>query len=251
MEPALIISTLVAGVLTFLAPCTLPLLPAYLGYISGLTHKEITDPTPGNGVRVRIFKHAFAFMLGFTLVFVLFGILAGYAGHVLAPLRGVLTQVGGVVILVFGVFLLGALNVSFLVRERRFVLPERFRRGTPVTSLFLGSAFAFGWTPCIGPILGTVLFFAGNTSTVAAGALLLLIFSIGFAIPFMTLALLVERAGEYVTRAAPYLKGISILGGIALIMIGLRLLIGDSVLTDWFFNLFRYLDIEEHLLPYL
>lgn len=251
MEPFLIISAFVAGALTFLAPCTLPLLPAYLGYISGLTHHELMEPTPGNGIRARIFKHAFAFMLGFTGIFVTFGILAGFAGNILAPLKGTLTVAGGAVVCIFGLFLLGVFNLPFLVRERRLILPERLRRGTPATSLLLGAAFAFGWTPCIGPILGTVLFLASSTETVAAGALLLLVFSIGFAIPFMALALVIERAGEYVTRIAPYLRAVSIVGGVALLLLGARLMFGDTVLTNWFFSLFEYLNIEDLLLPYL
>lgn len=251
MEPLLIISTFIAGVLTFLAPCTLPLLPAYLGYISGLTHHELVAPTPGNGIRARIFKHAFAFSAGFTAVFVTFGILAGLAGGILAPVKSILTVVGGGIVFAFGLFLLGAFNLAFLTRERRFTLPERLRRGTPATSLLLGAAFAFGWTPCIGPILGTVLFFAGTTETVTTGALLLLVFSIGFALPFMLLAFAVERAGEYVMRIAPYLRVISVIGGIALLVLGTRLMFGDTMLTNWFFSLFEYLDIEDLLLPYL
>ena len=251
MEPFLILSTFLAGVLTFLAPCTLPLLPAYLGYISGLTHHEVTKGTAGTEIRRRIFKHAFAFVFGFTLIFVTFGMLAGLAGSVLASVRGPLTMIGGAVVFVFGLFMLGAYKIPFLTRERRMTLPTTFKRGTPVTSFLLGSAFAFGWTPCIGPILGTVLYFASATETWATGALLLLVFSLGFALPFMLVALLVERAGEYVERATPYLRIVSIIGGIALIMIGIQLMFGDTVLTSWFFKLFEPLDIESLLVPYL
>jgi cytochrome c-type biogenesis protein len=250
-EPFLFVSTFVAGMLTFLAPCTLPILPAYLGYISGLTHKEITDPAPGNGVRVRVFKHAFAFVFGFTFVFVTFGLLAGFAGSLLSPVRGALTILGGGIVFVFGLFLLGLFRMPFLTRELRFVLPARFARGTPGTSLLLGSAFAFGWTPCIGPILGTVLYFASATETLATGAMLLLVFSIGFALPFMLLAFVIERAGEYVTRAAPYLRAISIIGGVALLVLGTRLMVGDTIVSDWFFRLFDHINVEDFLIPYL
>jgi cytochrome c-type biogenesis protein len=250
-DPFLFISTFIAGVLTFLAPCTLPLLPAYLGYISGLTHKELTDPLPGNGVRVRVFKHAFAFVFGFTLVFVTFGLLAGFAGGMLAPVRSVLTVAGGAIVFIFGLFLLGVFKLQYLTRERRLTLPERFRRGTPATSFLLGSAFAFGWTPCIGPILGTVLYFASATETLTTGAALLFVFSVGFALPFMLLALVIERAGEYVTRAAPYLRAVSIVGGVVLLILGTHLMFGDTVVSEWFFRLFEYVNIEDALIPYL
>lgn len=251
MDPLLIGSAFVAGLLMFLAPCTLPILPGYLGFISGLTHAEMADPTPGNGVRRRLFKHAFAFVLGFTGVFVSFGLLAGYAGSLLTPVRSTLTIVGGAIIFLFGLFLIGVFRIPILVKERRITLPAVLRKGTPVASFLLGASFAFGWTPCIGPILGTVLFFAGNSETVTAGALLLLVFSIGYALPFMLLALAVERVGEYITRITPFLRALSFVGGVVLLIIGLRLMCGGSVLTDWFYNLLTHFNIEDRLYPYL
>lgn len=253
MEPlslTLILSTFLAGVLMFLAPCTLPLLPAYLGFLSGVTQVHVRDGvTPSD--RVRILQNALMFVLGFTAVFTLFGMLAGVAGALLAPLRHVLVPLGGTVIIVFGLFMIGALKLDVLMKERRLRLPAIFTLGTPLSALLLGAAFAFGWTPCVGPILGTVLFYASSADTLLAGALLLTVFSLGFAVPFLLLALLISQSTRIVEIALPALRIVSILGGIILILLGLNLVLGDTMLTQWFFRLFDGLDFEDVLLRYL
>lgn len=250
LTPLFFLSTFFAGVLMFLAPCTLPLIPAYLGFISGVTHKELQDMAP-HSLRRMVLKNALMFVLGFTIVFMVLGILAGVAGALLAPFRDTLTLAGGVVIVFFGLFMLGVFNVSFLTRERRIRMPHLFTLGTSASSLLLGAAFAFGWTPCIGPVLGTVLFFAGSTETLLTGAFLLALFSLGFAVPFLGIALAIGQATRLVERAAPYLRAVSVIGGIVLVILGVTLLIGSTPLTEWFFRLFDYLDFEEALLRYL
>jgi len=250
IEPALLVPTFIAGVLTFLAPCTLPLLPAYLGFISGATEHELRAARD-RYARARVLAHALLFVLGFSTIFITFGALAGALGAVLAPARAALEVAGGMLILVFGLFLLGALNLPVLAATRRVRMPAALSVGTPTSSLLLGGAFALGWTPCIGPILGTVLFVAGSTETLGSGVLLLIIFSLGFAIPFVLLALLIGHAALLVERATPYLNIVSKLGGFVLVMLGLSTILGDTMLTRWFFELFRFLDFEDTLLPYL
>lgn len=250
ITPVFLFSVFFAGIVMFLAPCTLPLLPAYLGFISGVTHKEVAEGVSPMARR-KVFKNALMFVCGFTAVFVFFGILAGVAGTVLGPVREWLTLVGGVLIILFGLFMIGILKLSFFSRTHRVTLPPALTVGTPVSSFLLGSAFAFGWTPCIGPLLGTVLFAAGSLETLLSGALLLLVFSLGFAVPFLLLAFLIGQATRVIEKLAPFLRIVSILGGVVLVLLGLALIFGNSPLTDWFFRLFDYFDFEEALLPYL
>lgn len=244
------VSAFVAGLLMFLAPCTLPLLPAYLGFISGITHKELANGV-SRRARRQVLLNALMFVLGFTAVFMALGLLAGVAGTLLAPVRQWLAIIGGVLIIVFGLFMLGVLKFSFFARERRPRLPPALTLGTPASSLLLGAAFAFGWTPCIGPILGTVLFFAGSTETIMTGAFLLMVFSLGFAVPFLLLALLMSQATRLVGKVVPYLRAMSMVGGAVLVIIGVSLVFGDTLLTEWFFRLFDHLDFGEALMRYL
>jgi cytochrome c-type biogenesis protein len=243
--------TYLAGVLIFLAPCTLPMIPAYLGFISGLTYEEMHHKEMGKTARRRVLINAFSFISGFSFVFVLFGLLAGVAGSVLSPLRDILVPLGGVIVLAFGLFLLGVFNLPILAKERRFTVPRFFALGSPVGSLLLGAAFAFGWTPCIGPVYGTVLFFAGSTETLHLGALLLFVFSAGFATPLLLLALMISQATRLVQKATPYLHAISMIGGGILVILGIHILLGDTFISSWFFKLLGYVNIEEALMPYL
>ncbi len=251
IEPLLYVSTFVAGILMFLAPCTLPLLPAYLGFISGVTERELAE-LHGNGIARRsILKNALLFVIGFSTIFIFFGTLAGFAGAALVPVRNVLEILGGILITIFGLFLLGVLNVRMLRKTRTVHLPSFLTVGTPLGAYFLGAAFALGWSPCIGPILGTVLFLAGSTGTLLQGVVLLVIFSLGFALPFLLLALLISQATRIVEKATPYLSVVSKIGGVTLVILGVYLTLGDTMLTRWFFDIFQYLDFEESLLPYL
>jgi len=250
VEPLFFVSVFIAGVLMFLAPCTLPLLPAYLGFISGVTQTELAE---GVSKRARndILRNASMFVLGFTVVFAFFGMFAGAVGSFVAPLRELLTVIGGVVILLFGLFTLGTVNINLFARERRLQLPKAFTLGTPTSSALVGAAFAFGWTPCIGPILATVLLFAGSTETILAGVLSLVVFAAGFAVPFLLLALLISQSTRFIEKATPYLRAVSLVGGVVLVLLGISLIVGQTPLTDWFFRLFDYLDFEEALMPYL
>ena len=244
----LVVSAFVAGVLMFLAPCTLPLLPAYLAFISGVKTDEVLN---SREVRRKIFKNALAFVVGFTIVFVIFGILAGLFGSFIGQFRNILAQVGGVFIILFGLMMLNVVSLTPLLKERRLTLPVVFTPGEPLSALVIGFTFALGWTPCVGPVLASVLLLASTTTTLVSGALLLLIFSLGLAIPFLLVALLYARATMVVSRVAKVTRCISKVGGVFLIIIGVLLLTSSFGLTveygyklfDWFGlnGLFDYL----------
>src|SRR3989344_5675923 len=146
MDFSLIIPAFIAGVLTFLAPCTLPLVPGYLGFISGASLEDLKNPKRAKTARWKIFLNGFFFMLGFSAVFIIMGTLVGFiAASLLAPYRLWLGRIGGVFVIIFGLFMLNALKIPFLTRERQLKAPALFERGKPTNSFILGSAFAFGF----------------------------------------------------------------------------------------------------------
>lgn len=226
-----IISTFFAGILTFLAPCTLPLVPAYLGFISGVDQDALKNPETARAARRKIFLNGLAFIVGFSLVFITFGVLAGIAGQALAPYRIWMARIGGILVILFGLFMLGFFKLPFFQSDKRIPIPKWLTLGRPSSSLFIGGTFALGWTPCVGPILGSVLLLAGTSATAVQGGFLLAVFSLGLAIPFLIIALLFSRATRYIDSISKYLKWVSIIGGIFLILLGTLLVTDNFGLT--------------------
>ena len=164
MDFSFVIPAFFAGILMFLAPCTLPIVPGFLGYISGVSLKDLNDETRAKKLKRKIVLNAAMFVLGFSAVFILLGVAAGAVGSLLGQYRLWFARLGGLFVIAFGCFLLGWLDVPFLRKERQIHL-KMFNRGNYFSSLFLGASFAFGWTPCVGPILASILFWASNAST--------------------------------------------------------------------------------------
>lgn len=247
----LIIPAFIAGVLTFLAPCTLPLVPGYLGFISGVPQRDLER----RSFRGALIRNGIFFVVGFTIVFVAFGSLAGLLGGALTPYQEWLTRIGGVLIIVFGLFMLGILDIPLLKRTRQIKLPGWLTLGTPTASLIVGGTFALGWTPCIGPLLGSILLLASTKTTAFSGALLLLVFSIGLSIPFIAVALIFSRAATLIEQSQPYLRAIAVCGGIFLVVLGVLLLLDQFELTIRYgFMIMRALGLtsfESLLLEYL
>ncbi len=251
LEPIFFISAFFAGVLMFLAPCTLPLLPAYLGFISGVTEKELEDFETKKIATRHILKNSLMFVSGFSFVFILSGMVAGLLGSFVIPLFGTVIKImGGLLIIVFGLFMMGLLKTSFLMSEKRISTPKWLTIGTPISSLFLGAAFAVGWTPCIGPVYGTILYYASSTETVFAGALLLTVFAIGFSLPLLGLALAISQATRLVEKITPYLHTVSVFGGFVLVILGITLVFGDTGFTNWFFHIFEYIDFGDVIMSH-
>ncbi len=251
---SLALPTFFAGLLTFLAPCTLPLVPAYLSFISGVSVDKVKEHTLSAKDRRHLLVNALLYVLGFTVVFVLFGTLAGIGGVAFAKYRPLLTRLGGVLILFFGIYLTFGKKfkfLQFLGKEKRFQL-KVLRPGHPVSSLLFGAVFALGWTPCIGPILGSVLLLASQSSTVLQGALLLVLFSLGLGIPFVLVAALFGSALKFFEKLQKYLHAISIVGGVVLMIMGVLIVIGKfSVWVSVFYTFFQGSGLYDRLLDFL
>lgn len=245
----------VAGLFTFLAPCTLPLVPGYIGFISGSSVDDLKDLKRSKKARRNIFINGLFFTIGFSLVFVAFGALAGAFGASLAAYRIWLTKIGGVFVIVFGLLMMDILKIPFLARTHQIKAPKIFERGKPHNSLILGSAFGLGWTPCVGPVLGSILALAATSTTVFQGAFLLLIFSSGLAVPFLLVAIGYGSATEHIKAITKYLRPISFIGGIFLVVIGILLITNNfALLISYGFRILKFIGLgsfEELLFNYL
>lgn len=235
---SLYIPAFIAGLFTFLAPCTLPLVPGYLGFISGISAKDLLNPSLQ--VRKRILINSLMYIVGFSVVFIALGLLFGVAGSVLGAHRLVIARIGGVFIIFFGLYLMHVFDLhifSFLSRDHRFNFLNTLRPGKPYSSLIFGATFAFGWTPCVGPILGSILLLSTTSDSFFQAGLLLFIFSLGLAVPFFFIALSVSKALHYIKRLSKYLPIISFVGGLFLVFLGILLLTNN--LEIWFFYVYK------------
>lgn len=232
----LLLPSFIAGLLTFFAPCTLPLVPGYLAFISG------TQGADENRRRRNIFWNGVAFIIGFSVVFIILGLLAGLLGQLFAPYQVWISRLAGVMIILFGCMMLGILNIPFLNVEKRFTLPPLFTRGTLPGSFVFGSAFSLGWTPCVGPVLGSVLLLASSTTTAIQGAILLGTFALGLAVPFLLVAASLHKAEEYIARMSTYLHVISMFGGVFLIVLGILVLTNNMAhFLAWSYSVFDFI----------
>ncbi len=210
-----------AGLLSFVSPCVLPLVPSYITYITGLSLDQLTDAGTRHRVRKTIILNALLFIAGFSGVFIAFGASASQLGGFLADYQGLVRKVGGVLIVLFGLYLMGIVKPELLMRERR--LHFQSRPAGYVGSVLIGAAFAAGWTPCVGPVLGSVLTYAGTTGTIMDGVTLLSYYSMGLGLPLFAVALAVDRFLVYYKQVREYLGLVSVLSGMILVVFGLVL----------------------------
>jgi len=238
-------SAFFAGFLMFLAPCTLPIVPGYLGFISGVSTKDLENPETAKRARKKIFLNGLFFILGFSIVFILFGTFAGFLGAKFADFQLWMRRIGGVLVILFGFFMLGIFKLSFLQGEHRIKMPSFLTLGRPSSSFVVGGSFAVGWTPCVGPILAGILALATQSNTFLLG-----VFSLGLAIPFLLIALFFSRATKYIQKISRYLRGVEIVGGIFLILLGVFLFQGNfGFFIQFGYENFNFFD--EFLLDYL
>ncbi len=223
---------LLAGAISFTSPCCLPLIPGYLSYISGLPISELGQ----REARALILRAALLFVAGFTLVFTALGVSFALVGSALLRNVPVIVKVAGVIIILMGLAMMGLLRLPFLYRERRVDL-GRIPSG-PRAAFLLGMAFAFGWAPCIGPVLATILASAAATQTAAWGGVLLVFYSLGLGIPFVALALGFQRARGSLEWLKRHGRRIEILGGA--LLVGVGVLFVSGAWRSFFLPLQRY-----------
>jgi cytochrome c-type biogenesis protein len=207
-----------AGLLSFVSPCVLPLVPSYITYITGLTLEELTTQTERKGVRAIIIANSLLFIAGFSIVFIAFGASASLVGQLLVTYQDFIRKLGGVLIVVFGLYVMGILKIKFLMAEKRMHLKSR--PAGYVGSVLVGVTFAAGWTPCVGPILGTILVYASTTDSMLTGVELLSSYSLGIGLPLFITALAVDSFLNYFKKIRAYMYGISVASGIFLVLVG-------------------------------
>ncbi len=234
--PALMVA-LAAGALSFLSPCVLPIVPPYLAYMSGITMAEMTGTRPGPGGaavavdRRRTIVPALFFVMGLSTVFLLLGFTASAFGLFFLRHQEVFVQVAGVVVIVFGLHFLGVFRIPLLMREAR--LDAGDRGGSAFGAYVLGLAFAFGWTPCIGPILGAILAMAASEGDVTRGTLLLGVYALGLGVPFLLAAVFVQRSMGLMARMRRHMALIERLMGLLLVAVGIALVTGAFTAFSW------------------
>lgn len=212
------IGAFVAGLLSFLSPCVLPLIPSYMTYITGLSFADLQADHPTHKVRMQTIIHSLLFIAGFTTVFVLLGASATYIGGFLQEHMALLRKVGGVLIFIFGVHISGIFDFSILLREKRLTIHRK--PAGYAGSLLVGVAFAAGWTPCIGPILASILMVAATEETVYHGIALLLSYSLGLGLPFFLASLAMHQFLVFFNRFKKYIRIFEIITGVLLMIVG-------------------------------
>ena len=220
-----VLLVLLGGAISFLSPCVLPLVPPYLCYMAGTGLQELTETGKADGdaqLRRRVVSNALLFVLGFSVVFISLGASATAIGKLLLQWSDVLSKIAGVVIIIMGLHFLGAFKIGILQREARFQAGGSGRLG----SFLMGLAFAFGWTPCIGPILAPILSLAGSKETVGEGAVLLAVYSAGLGIPFVLAALFVGPFMAFLGRFRAHIGRVEQVVGILLVLTGILFLTG-------------------------
>ena len=224
-----------AGLLSFVSPCVLPLIPSYLTYITGASFKELTDAETRGKLRWATTFHSLLFIMGFSTIFILMGASASYLGQLLTRYQYWIMKGGGVLIIILGIHFTGMINLPFLQMERRFEFKKK-----PlgyVSSFLVGIVFAAGWTPCVGPILSTILLFASTSKSFTTGVALLTFYSMGLGVPFFLSALAFNSFLSAFERIKRYMRVVTIVSGFFLIGIGILLL------TDAFQEINTYLNI--------
>lgn len=216
------LSAFIAGLISFLSPCVLPLVPGYVSLISGASVEELQ--TGDRSLMKTVMLHSIMFILGFTLVFVTLGAAASGLGQLAHAYKKYLTWAAGVIIIIFGIHLTGIVKIKALYADKRLHSIQGGK--SPIGAFVVGFAFAFGWTPCIGPILGSILGLAANAGTMAKGIFLLWVYSLGLAVPFLLTSIGVDRFLVFYGKFRRHLNTVEILSGVLLIAIGALILAG-------------------------
>ena len=235
MDNVSLLAAFAGGILSFISPCVLPLVPGYLSFVSGLSLEQMRGTGEAAAVgsrRRRIFTSSLAFVLGFSLVFIALGASASAIGQLVSGQLRLLGRIAGLVIIVFGLHTMGLLKISWLYRDTR--VQSQNKPAGPIGAMLVGIAFAFGWTPCIGPILAGILAIAGAQETVGQGVRLLAVYSLGLGVPFLITALAVDRFFSAFARIRRYYRAVEIVSGALLVAIGVLIFTNRfTLIAQW------------------
>jgi cytochrome c-type biogenesis protein len=225
------IAAFLAGIVSFLSPCVLPLVPGYVSLISGTGAAAADNKQP---VFAKVMLNSLMFVMGFSIVFIMLGAAATTVGQCTAEYRRELTYLAGIVIIIFGLHLTGILKIKYLYADKRMHNVQG--SSSAWGSFAVGFAFAFGWTPCIGPILTTILTFAASEGTVMKGVLLLALYSAGLAVPFLLTSLGIDRFLAFYTKFRRHLHTVEVISGVLLIVIGVLVLTRRLTMLSGYFS---------------
>jgi cytochrome c-type biogenesis protein len=235
MEPTQSVSFMIAftaGFLSFVSPCVLPLVPSYVSYITGLSLGELTSRDESRNIRWVTLQNSLLFILGFSLVFIAFGASATLIGQILLNYQVFIRKAGGILIVVFGLVIMGVFKIPFLMSYKQFQFKKR--PAGAVGSVLVGVVFAAAWTPCVGPILGTILLYASTTNSVMSGIQLLTVYSLGLGLPLLVTSLAVNSFLVSFQKIRNYLWLVSLVSGLFLIAVGIMIFTNSfTLLTSW------------------
>jgi len=237
VENISLLAAFTAGIISFVSPCVLPLIPGYLSFISGVSLEEMRGGERKSEVLKKVTLNTLFFVLGFSFVFVAMGASATFVGEFLLSKLSLFNKIAGVIIILLGLHIIGVFKISFLNYEKRF--HTKSKPLSPLGSFVVGLAFAFGWTPCIGPILGGILTLAANQDTMGKGIMLLSSYSLGLGIPFLVTAVSFNTFLGVFGRVKRHFRTIEIISGLFLVTIGFLIFIGSfgyiaGLLNQWF-----------------
>ena len=245
-----VLGVFAAGFLTFLAPCTFPLVPAFIGFISGVSAGDTEKFDVG--IRKKLITNTLFYIFGFSIIFIFFGVLAGLAGTLLAPFRIWLARVGGLMVIIFGLYLLGVFKLNFFRGSASAKLNAKIKRRGPLASMAFGVAFGAGWSPCVGPILGTVLLLTSSEGSIVTGVIMLTVFSIGLGVPFLLTAIFLGQASRVFEKLGKHIEWLNKFAGVLVVFLGVLLITNNlDLLVGWGFRALEFLNYEERLLNYL
>jgi cytochrome c-type biogenesis protein len=243
MQEVGLLAAFIAGIISFLSPCVLPLVPAYISFITGISLEDLRKEDTGKKQVIKAFLSSVFFVLGFTVVFVALGASATWLGKALLTKLPLFTKVAGVLIIIFGLHLIGVFKIAFLYKTKKFEGPAK--AVSFLGAFVLGLSFAFGWTPCIGPILAGILTIASTEETVWKGIFLLTLYSLGLGIPFLITSLAINQFFKLFMKIKRYFHAIEILSGILLVLIGILIMTNKfslitSKVMEWFPSLMEF-----------
>jgi cytochrome c-type biogenesis protein len=223
-----LIAAFAAGFLSFISPCVLPLIPGYISFVSGVSVEEMRGDAAPATSRLQVFTTSLAFVIGFSLVFIALGASATAIGKFIFAQLPILSKIAGAVLIVFGLHTMGVFRLAFLDTEKR--MHAQRKPAGPLGAMLVGVAFAFGWTPCIGPILGGILAIAGSRNSVGEGITLLAVYSAGLGIPFLLTSLAINQFFGAAKKIRRYYHAIELASGALLVAIGVLIMTGQLTL---------------------